>query len=85
MIFAVRDRLRCEERHLGTVRERLLLQSRYLLERGDDVSSEQSSTPERLRPRAAPGPGLVDRDAPRRLDGDGAPRTSWWATRCGCG
>ena len=32
MIFAVRDRLRSEERHVGTVRERLLLQSRYLLD-----------------------------------------------------
>jgi exodeoxyribonuclease VII large subunit len=32
MIFAVRDRLRSEERHLGTVRERLLLQTRHLLE-----------------------------------------------------
>ncbi len=32
MIFAVRDRLRAEERHLGTVRERLILQTRYLLD-----------------------------------------------------
>jgi exodeoxyribonuclease VII large subunit len=32
MIFAVRDRLRSEERHLGTVRERLLLQTRHLLD-----------------------------------------------------
>ena len=31
MIFAVRDRLRSEERHLGSVRERLLLESRHLL------------------------------------------------------
>ena len=32
MIFAVRDRLRSEERHLGSVRERLLLQTRHLLD-----------------------------------------------------
>jgi exodeoxyribonuclease VII large subunit len=32
MIFAVRDRLRAEERHLGTVRDRLVLQTRYLLD-----------------------------------------------------
>jgi exodeoxyribonuclease VII large subunit len=32
MIFAVRDRLRSEERHLGSVRDRLILQSRHLLE-----------------------------------------------------
>ena len=32
MIFAVRDRLRSEERHLGAVRERLSLQTRHLLE-----------------------------------------------------
>ena len=32
MIFAVRDRLRSEERHLGSVRERLSLQSRHLLD-----------------------------------------------------
>ena len=31
MIFAVRDRLRSEERHLGTVRERLMLHSRHVL------------------------------------------------------
>ena len=32
MIFAVRDRLRSEERHLGTVRERLVLQTHHLLD-----------------------------------------------------
>ena len=32
MIFAVRDRLRAEQRHLGAVRERLWLQSRHLLD-----------------------------------------------------
>jgi exodeoxyribonuclease VII large subunit len=32
MIFAVRDRLRAEERHLGATRQRLALQSSYLLE-----------------------------------------------------
>ncbi len=32
MIFAVRDRLRSEERHLGSVRERLVLQTRHLLD-----------------------------------------------------
>ncbi|NNN08866.1 MAG: exodeoxyribonuclease VII large subunit, partial [Acidimicrobiaceae bacterium] len=32
MIFAVRDRLRSEERHLGTVRERLVLQAHHLLD-----------------------------------------------------
>ena len=32
MIFAVRDRLRSEERHLGSLRERLALQARHLLE-----------------------------------------------------
>ena len=32
MIFAVRDRLRSEERHLGSLRERLELQARHLLE-----------------------------------------------------
>ena len=32
MIFAVRDRLRSEERHLGTVRERLILQTRHVLD-----------------------------------------------------
>ncbi len=32
MIFAVRDRLRSEERHLGSVRERLELQSRHVLD-----------------------------------------------------
>jgi exonuclease VII large subunit len=32
MIFAVRDRLRSEERHLGSLRERLILQTRHLLD-----------------------------------------------------
>ena len=32
MIFAVRDRLRAEQRHLGSVRERLGMQSRHVLE-----------------------------------------------------
>ena len=32
MIFAVRDRLRSEERHLGSVRERLHLHARHVLE-----------------------------------------------------
>ncbi len=32
MIFAVRDRLRSEQRHLGAVRERLVLQSHHVLE-----------------------------------------------------
>ncbi len=41
MIFAVRDRLRSEERHVGTVRERLLLQSRYLL---DSAATSLAST-----------------------------------------
>jgi exodeoxyribonuclease VII large subunit len=31
MIFAVRDRLRAEQRHLGATRERLLVQSRHVL------------------------------------------------------
>jgi exodeoxyribonuclease VII large subunit len=31
MIFAVRDRLRAEERHLGATRDRLVVQSRQLL------------------------------------------------------
>jgi len=31
MIFAVRDRLRLEERHLRATRERLVLQSSHLL------------------------------------------------------
>jgi exodeoxyribonuclease VII large subunit len=31
MIFAVRDRLRAEERHLATTRDRLVIQSRQLL------------------------------------------------------
>ncbi len=32
LIFAVRDRLRAEERHLGSLRDRLTLQSRHLLD-----------------------------------------------------
>jgi exonuclease VII large subunit len=32
MIFAVRDRLRAEERHLVGTRERLVIQARYLVE-----------------------------------------------------
>jgi len=35
MIFAVRDRLRAEERHLGATRERLDLATRYALDRAD--------------------------------------------------
>jgi exodeoxyribonuclease VII large subunit len=31
MIFAVRDRLRAEQRHLGNIQQRLLMQSRHLL------------------------------------------------------
>jgi exodeoxyribonuclease VII large subunit len=31
MIFAVRDRLRAEQRHLGSTQQRLLMQSRHLL------------------------------------------------------
>ena len=45
MIFAVRDRLRGEQRHLGTVRQQLLMQSRHIL-----TSSQQliSSTKQLL-------------------------------------
>jgi len=32
MIFAVRDRLRSEERHLGSLRERIVIQTRHLLD-----------------------------------------------------
>jgi exonuclease VII large subunit len=45
MIFAVRDRLRGEQRHLGTVRQQLLMQSRHII-----TSSQQliSSTKQLL-------------------------------------
>ncbi len=41
MIFAVRDRLRSEERHLGAVRARVVLQSQHLL---DAASASLAST-----------------------------------------
>jgi exodeoxyribonuclease VII large subunit len=44
MIFAVRDRLRSEERHLGAVRGRLVLQSNYLL----DAASTSLTTTRQL-------------------------------------
>ena len=51
MIFAVRDRLRAEERHLGAVRERpARLQSRHLLATSAQRLLEHSPTPRRLRP-----------------------------------
>jgi exodeoxyribonuclease VII large subunit len=41
MIFAVRDRLRAEERHLASTRERLILQARYLLTSATQLLSNQ--------------------------------------------
>ncbi len=39
MIFAVRDRLRAEQRHLGTTRDRLAMQSRYVLSAASQLLS----------------------------------------------
>ena len=40
MIFAVRDRLRGEERHLASTRQRLVIQSGHLLAVGDADARE---------------------------------------------
>jgi exonuclease VII large subunit len=62
MIFAVRDRLRAEQRHLVSTRAGLVTHSRHLTDLERAPAGESPGAPQRLRPEAAPRAGLVDCD-----------------------
>lgn len=64
MIFAVRDRLRAEQRHLGSTRERLLMQSRHLLDRSAQLLASNRQLLSAYDPtrRLAQGWSIVTRE-----------------------